>query len=125
MTTLEAETRRGSKFGVLLTASLVSSRTMLDSNVVAVALPTIGRSLHASFAGIQWIVSAYVLMPGTRESLQAAGLSAFAGGLVAASLLAAIVALIVAILTFLLVESTAPEAGKKRPCKFIDCGDLL
>jgi hypothetical protein len=64
-------------------------------------------------------------MPGTRESLQAAGLSAFAGGLVAASLLAAIVALIVAILTFLLVESTEPEAGKKGPRKFIDCRDLL
>jgi MFS family permease len=64
MTMLEARTHRGSKFGVLLTASSVSSLIMLDSNVVAVALPTIGRSLHASFAGIQWIISAYLLMAG-------------------------------------------------------------
>jgi MFS family permease len=50
-----------SKFGVLLTASLVSSLITLDSNIVAVALPTIGRSLQASFTGIQWVISAYVL----------------------------------------------------------------
>jgi EmrB/QacA subfamily drug resistance transporter len=34
---------------------------MLDSNIVAVSLPAIGRSLGASFTGIQWVVSAYVL----------------------------------------------------------------
>ena len=50
-----------SKFGVLLTASLVSSLITLDSNIVAVALPTIGRSLHASFTSIQWVIGAYVL----------------------------------------------------------------
>jgi EmrB/QacA subfamily drug resistance transporter len=49
------------KFGVLLTASLVSSLITLDSTIVAVALPAIGRSLHASFTSIQWVISAYVL----------------------------------------------------------------
>jgi EmrB/QacA subfamily drug resistance transporter len=52
--------RRG-KFTVLLTASLVSSLIMLDSNIVAVSLPAIGRSLSASFTDIQWVISAYVL----------------------------------------------------------------
>jgi putative redox protein len=50
-----------SKFWILLTASLVSSLIMLDSNIVAVSLPVIGRSLGASFAGVQWMISAYVL----------------------------------------------------------------
>ena len=50
-----------SQFGVLLTTSLVSSLIMLDSNIVAVSLPAIGRSLHGSFTDIQWVVSAYLL----------------------------------------------------------------
>jgi EmrB/QacA subfamily drug resistance transporter len=49
------------KFLVLLTTSLVSSLIMLDSNIVAVSLPAIGRSLHASFTDIEWVVSAYLL----------------------------------------------------------------
>jgi MFS family permease len=61
MTTLEAPGHETSKFGVLLIASLVSSFIMLDSNVVAVSLPAIGRSLRESFVDIQWVISAYVL----------------------------------------------------------------
>jgi EmrB/QacA subfamily drug resistance transporter len=49
------------KFWILLTTSLVSSLIMLDSNVVAVSLPAIGRSLGASFTDIEWVVSAYLL----------------------------------------------------------------
>jgi MFS family permease len=49
------------RFRVLLTTSLVSSLIMLDSNIVAVSLPAIGRSLSASFIDIQWVISAYVL----------------------------------------------------------------
>ena len=49
------------KFSVLLTASLVSSLIMLDSNIVAVSLPSIARSLGATFTDIEWVVSAYVL----------------------------------------------------------------
>lgn len=51
----------GSKFWLLLTASLVSSLIMLDSNIVAVSLPAISRSLGTSFTGVQWVISAYVL----------------------------------------------------------------
>src|ERR1700742_700681 len=50
-----------SGFGILLTASLVSSLIMLESNIVAVSLPAMGRALGASFTDVQWIVSAYVL----------------------------------------------------------------
>jgi MFS family permease len=57
----KSDARTSSKFWVLLTASLVSSLIMLDSNVVAVSLPTIGRALEASFTDIQWVISAYVL----------------------------------------------------------------
>ena len=46
---------------ILLIASLVSSLVMLDSNIVAVALPTIARSLKADFADVQWVITAYVL----------------------------------------------------------------
>jgi MFS family permease len=50
-----------SKFAALLTCSLVSSLIILDSNVVAVSLPAIGRSLHASFSRLQWVISADAL----------------------------------------------------------------
>ena len=50
------------KFRVLLTASLVSSLIVFGSNIVAVSLPSIGRSLKASFAVVQWVISAYVLI---------------------------------------------------------------
>ncbi|HEX4422282.1 MAG TPA: MFS transporter [Kofleriaceae bacterium] len=50
-----------SQFAVLLTASLVSSLIMLDSNIVAVALPSIARSLDASFAEVEWVVSSYIV----------------------------------------------------------------
>ena len=35
--------------------------TVLDTNVVAVVLPTIARDLGASFADVEWVVSTYVL----------------------------------------------------------------
>jgi hypothetical protein len=57
------------KFRVLLTASLVSSLIVFGSNIVAVSLPSIGRSLEASFADVQWMISAYVLiLIGERET---------------------------------------------------------
>lgn len=49
------------KLGILVTASATSSLIMLDSNIVAVALPSIARELHATFDGVQWIISAYLL----------------------------------------------------------------
>jgi hypothetical protein len=50
------------KFRVLLTASLVSPLTMFDSNIVAISLPSSGRSLGVSFADVHWVISAYVLI---------------------------------------------------------------
>src|SRR6202044_2671672 len=46
---------------VLLATVLGTSMVMLDSTVVNVALPTIGRQLNASLAGLQWTVTAYTL----------------------------------------------------------------
>jgi len=46
---------------ILVIIALVSSLVMLDSNVVAVALPTIAKSLDADFADVQWVITAYVL----------------------------------------------------------------
>jgi len=46
---------------VLLTASTGCAMTVLDTNVVAVALPTLARDYQASFTEIEWVVSAYVL----------------------------------------------------------------
>ncbi|MET8945997.1 MFS transporter [Streptomyces sp. NPDC004542] len=46
---------------ILLTTVLGSSMAMLDSTVVNVALPTIGRDLGASLAALQWTVNAYMV----------------------------------------------------------------
>jgi len=37
----------------------------LDTTIVTVALPAIHRSLHASLAGLQWIIDAYTLVLGS------------------------------------------------------------
>ncbi|WP_322089605.1 MFS transporter [Burkholderia sp. BCC1999] len=44
----------------LAVASATCSLIVLDTNVVAVSLPSIARSFHASFADIEWVVSAYM-----------------------------------------------------------------
>jgi EmrB/QacA subfamily drug resistance transporter len=54
-----AETNR--KFLVLVVAGVTSSLIMLDSNIVAISLPSIAKSLGATFSEIEWVVSAYVL----------------------------------------------------------------
>jgi len=46
---------------VLLATVLGSSMAMLDSTVVNVALPTIGRHLNASLGDLQWVVTGYTL----------------------------------------------------------------
>jgi EmrB/QacA subfamily drug resistance transporter len=58
------ESRRwvsGRRFRVLLCASGMCFMIMLDSNIVAVSLPSIARDLNAAFSDIEWVVSAYVL----------------------------------------------------------------
>lgn len=46
---------------ILLTTVLGSSMAMMDSTVVNVALPSIGRDLDASLAALQWTVNAYMV----------------------------------------------------------------
>jgi EmrB/QacA subfamily drug resistance transporter len=53
--------RSGRGRWVLVATVLGSSMVLLDSTVVNVALPTIGRQLSASLADLQWTVTAYTL----------------------------------------------------------------
>jgi EmrB/QacA subfamily drug resistance transporter len=46
---------------VLLCVSVPSFMINLDANIVAVSLPSIANSLKASFADIEWVISAYTL----------------------------------------------------------------
>jgi EmrB/QacA subfamily drug resistance transporter len=59
----DSRLRMGTPAGrwVLIATVLGSSMVMLDSTVVNVALPTIGKHLNASLAGLQWTVTAYTL----------------------------------------------------------------
>ena len=52
----ERDAEASPKFRVLLTASLVSSLIIFGSSIVAVSLPSIGRSLEASFADVQRVI---------------------------------------------------------------------
>src|ERR1700685_1380116 len=45
----------------LVAVSLATFMTYLDNNVTNVAIPTIQRSLHLSVAGLEWVVSSYLL----------------------------------------------------------------
>jgi len=47
--------------GILLASVVGSGMAFLDSTVVNVALPAIGRSLQADLAGLQWTLDAYLL----------------------------------------------------------------
>jgi len=45
----------------LICTSAPSFMLQLDANIVSVSLPVIARSLNASFAGIEWVITAYML----------------------------------------------------------------
>jgi EmrB/QacA subfamily drug resistance transporter len=49
------------RWGALAAMSLGAFMTYLDNNIVNVAIPTIQRSLHLSVAGLEWVVSSYLL----------------------------------------------------------------
>ncbi|HTJ94421.1 MAG TPA: MFS transporter [Pararobbsia sp.] len=55
-----ASARRSANL-VLATASAICALIILDTNVVAVSLPSIARTFHASFAEVEWVVSAYMV----------------------------------------------------------------
>lgn len=46
----------------LIAVALATFMTYLDNNIVNVALPTIERRLHLTVAGLEWVVSAYILV---------------------------------------------------------------
>jgi EmrB/QacA subfamily drug resistance transporter len=46
---------------ILLCVSIPSFMINLDANIVAVSLSSIGRSLHADFSAMEWVISAYTL----------------------------------------------------------------
>ena len=56
--------RSGQGRGVLLATVLGSGIAFMDGTVINVALPTLERELHASLAGLQWTVDAYLLLLG-------------------------------------------------------------
>jgi EmrB/QacA subfamily drug resistance transporter len=60
--TLRARTAAGR--WVIAATVLGSGMAFLDGTVVNVALPAIGRDLHSGLAGLQWILSAYLLTLG-------------------------------------------------------------
>lgn len=61
MTDLAVTRRTTTPFLILLTASTGCALTALDTNVVAIVLPTIARDFQASFADVEWVISTYVL----------------------------------------------------------------
>ncbi len=50
------------RWWALVAVGLATFMTYLDNNVTNVALPTIQRDLHLSLAGLEWVVSSYILM---------------------------------------------------------------
>ena len=46
---------------VIAATVMGSGMAALDATVVGIALPTIGRRFHIGVAGLQWVVSAYLL----------------------------------------------------------------
>ncbi|WP_061300020.1 MFS transporter [Herbidospora cretacea] len=86
-----------SRWWVLAAVSLATFMTYLDNNVVNVALPTIERDLGLTLAGLEWIVSGYIL--------------AFAGLLLAGGRLADVFGLRVMFFTGLAVFTAASVAA--------------
>jgi EmrB/QacA subfamily drug resistance transporter len=56
---------RASQRWVLATCCLALFITTLDNTVANVALPSIGRDLHASSQALQWVVAAYIVVRGS------------------------------------------------------------
>jgi EmrB/QacA subfamily drug resistance transporter len=50
------------RWWILVAVSLATFMTYLDNNVINVAIPTIQRNLHLSIAGLEWVVSSYILV---------------------------------------------------------------
>src|SRR6201992_1869309 len=101
-----------SGFWILLTSSLVSSLIMLDSNIVAVSLPAMGRALGASFEDVQWVISAYVLT--YASLLLASGNYADLYGRKRAMIIGLLVFAVASIGCGLATTSTSPHSARRR-----------
>jgi EmrB/QacA subfamily drug resistance transporter len=55
------ERMSGKQVAMLLCCAGAPFMTMLDTNIVAVSLPSIARDLHGEFTDVEWVVSAYIL----------------------------------------------------------------
>src|ERR1700677_4244669 len=56
------ELSRNRRVGILLICSMSLLIVGLDVTIVNVALPSIGRDLHAQLSGLQWTIDAYTLV---------------------------------------------------------------
>jgi EmrB/QacA subfamily drug resistance transporter len=54
--------RRAGDWAILLTLSLGFFMTLLDLNIVNIAVPDLRRDLHASLAEVGWIINAYIIV---------------------------------------------------------------
>jgi len=59
---MSAPSRQGTRWWTLAAVALATFVTSLDNTVVNVALPSIQRDLRLSIAGLEWAVSAYILV---------------------------------------------------------------
>jgi EmrB/QacA subfamily drug resistance transporter len=57
-----ATARFGARRWTLIAVALATFMTYLDNNIINVAIPTMQRSLHLSQSGVEWVVSAYILV---------------------------------------------------------------
>src|SRR5689334_13671466 len=53
--------RTPSRTWTLVAVSLATFMTYLDNNIVNVAMPSIQNDLHLGTAGLEWVVSGYIL----------------------------------------------------------------
>ena len=63
VTSVKPDLRYNSSTGrwVMIATVLGSGMASMNTTVVGIALPTIGREFHASFGGLQWVVNGYTL----------------------------------------------------------------
>jgi EmrB/QacA subfamily drug resistance transporter len=59
--TISQATADPRRWWALVAVSLAAFMAYLDNNVINVAIPTIQHSLHLSVAGLEWVVSSYIL----------------------------------------------------------------
>jgi MFS family permease len=122
----------------LIAVALATFMTYLDNNIINVAIPTIERNLHLTQSGVEWVVSAYILMfaglllAGGRladvfgqRRLFIAGLSIFTGAsllagfvgqvdlLIASRALQGIGAALVTPTTLAILSATYPEPAER------------